>query len=67
MTYIASTANPTAAAAAQACGPASRNTTNPTRVAAMCPPIKAHGWADSASGNPITSKIEVANGMRTSG
>ena len=31
------------------------------------PPIKARGCAGSASGDPITSTIEVANGITASG
>jgi hypothetical protein len=40
---------------------------SPTRVATMCPPIKARGCASSASGDPMTSTMEVTNGMMTSG
>jgi hypothetical protein len=60
-------ANPTATAAAQACGPVNRSMASPTRVATICPPTRARGCAGSASGDPMTSTIEVANGMTTSG
>ena len=41
--------------------------TRPTVVETRWPPIRARGCAGSASGEPITSTIEVAKGMAPSG
>jgi hypothetical protein len=65
--YIARIASPTATAAAQALGRVSLTIASPTNVATTCPPISARGCAGSASGDPMTSAIEVANGMMASG
>ena len=67
VTYIARIDNPTAAAAAQACGPVSFNTAKPTSADNTCPPIRARGCAGSTPGEPITSTMDVANGMTASG
>jgi hypothetical protein len=48
-------------------GPASFTTISPTSVATRCPPTSARGWAGAASGIPMTSTMEVANGMNMRG
>src|SRR5882724_12031241 len=60
-------ATPTASAATQTPGPKSLAARSPTAVEIRWPPIKARGCAGSAFGEPITSTIEVANGIATSG
>jgi hypothetical protein len=64
---IAAIATPTASAAAQGEGPASLSAMRPTTVQTKCPPTSARGWATSASGEPITATIEVANGTTIRG
>ena len=64
---MASTATPTASAAAHGNGPASFNTIRPTSVEMRCPPISARGCAAGRSGEPITRTMEGAKGMVASG
>src|SRR5215207_5123135 len=64
MTIIA---RPTARAATQTPGPNSLAARRPTTVEIRWPPIQARGCAGAAIGEPITSTIEVANGIATSG
>ena len=64
---IATMARPTAQRPPKANGPATCTTIRPTKVEMRWPPISARGCAGSASGEPITSTIEVANGTNISG
>src|SRR5215470_7802512 len=57
-------AKPTASAAVNAPGPAIFTTNSPTKVATTCPPMSGRGCAASISGEPMTSMIEVAKGIK---